>query len=90
MEKVFRRSDILRAYSRTEKLICWKKNSAGNLIFYKIDVKPQATDLQRLSRIWIYLLYRQHKLQGDGKMSFGNYEADAELVRECSYKWEIW
>jgi len=28
------------------------------LVFYKIDVKPQATDLQRLSRIQIYLLRR--------------------------------
>lgn len=59
-----------------------EKNITGNLelIFHKIDVKPQATDLQRLFRIQIYLLCRQYRLQREGRMSFGNYEVDADLV----------
>lgn len=77
MEKVFRRTiaELKNAFAE-------RKNITGNLelIFHKIDVKPQATDLQRLCRIQIYLLCRQYRLQREGRMSSGNYEVDADLV----------
>lgn len=93
MDEVFRRSKMLQDCNRSEKCFCCKENRTGNLLLvvFKTDIKPQTADLQRLSRIQIYLLCRQQRLQSEGRMSSGNYEVDAELIRgACRYKQDNW